>query len=84
MRGPLIDLLTYELGDRFGIDRRTVSAILHRHSVANREKRTQSGAEGIRTPDPRTASAVRYQLRYSPEEIATGLPRRVGHRTRDR
>ena len=30
----------------------------------------RSGAEGIRTPDPLTASQVRYQLRHSP------LPRR--------
>ncbi len=29
------------------------------------------GADGIRTRDPRTASAVRYQLRYSPEAITT-------------
>jgi hypothetical protein len=27
------------------------------------------GADGIRTRDPRTASAVRYQLRYSPKAI---------------
>ncbi len=26
------------------------------------------GAEGVRTPDPHTASVVRYQLRYSPVE----------------
>src|SRR5918992_4298355 len=26
----------------------------------------KSGAEGIRTPDPLTASQVRYQLRHSP------------------
>ena len=25
------------------------------------------GAKGIRTPDPHTASVVRYQLRYNPE-----------------
>ena len=30
------------------------------------------GADGTRTRDPRTASAVRYQLRYSPKEITTG------------
>jgi hypothetical protein len=29
---------TYELGDRFGIDRRTVSAILHRHGVQMRRR----------------------------------------------
>ena len=28
----------YELGDRFGIERRTVSAILHRHGVAMRRR----------------------------------------------
>ena len=27
---------------------------------------SQSGAEGIRTPDPLIANEVRYQLRYSP------------------
>jgi hypothetical protein len=27
------------------------------------------GAEGIRTPDPHTASVVRYQLRYSPAAL---------------
>ena len=26
-----------------------------------------SGAEGTRTPDPHTASVVRYQLRHSPK-----------------
>ncbi len=28
------------------------------------------GAEGTRTPDPHTASVVRYQLRHSPEPVA--------------
>ena len=28
------------------------------------------GAEGIRTPDPHTASVVRYQLRYSPAALS--------------
>ncbi|MBC3193910.1 hypothetical protein H7X46_22880 [Pseudonocardia sp. C8] len=28
----------YELGDQFGIERRTVSAILHRHGVAMRRR----------------------------------------------
>jgi hypothetical protein len=27
------------------------------------------GAEGIRTPDPHTASVVRYQLRHSPSPV---------------
>jgi integrase len=31
-----------------------------------------SGAEGTRTPDPHTASVVRYQLRHSPK-----LPEKV-------
>ena len=43
--------------------------------IANEETRlrqgpggfSKSGAKGIRTPDPHTASVVRYQLRYSPE-----------------
>ena len=26
------------------------------------------GAKGIRTPDPHTASVVRYQLRYNPKQ----------------
>jgi hypothetical protein len=42
------------------------SAINHRVRVsATRSPR--SGAEGTRTPDPHTASVVRYQLRHSPE-----------------
>ncbi len=45
---------------------------------------TRCGADGTRTRDPRTASAVRYQLRYSPEKITTTPPRCVGNRTRDR
>ncbi len=36
------------------------------------------GAKGIRTPDPHTASVVRYQLRHSPEmclsKLHHGLP----------
>jgi hypothetical protein len=32
------DATTYELGARFGIDRRTVSAILHRHGVQMRRR----------------------------------------------
>ena len=32
------------------------------------------GAEGTRTPDPHTASVVRYQLRHSPEPA---VPRRT-------
>lgn len=33
------------------------------------------GAKGTRTPDPHTASVVRYQLRHSPEWCAAGVPR---------
>jgi hypothetical protein len=33
IQGYTAGATTYELGDRFGIDRRTVSAILHRHGV---------------------------------------------------
>ena len=40
------------------------------------------GADGTRTRDPRTASAVRYQLRYSPEEITTDRPWRRSPYTR--
>ena len=31
------------------------------------ERRELRGAKGTRTPDPHTASVVRYQLRHSPE-----------------
>jgi hypothetical protein len=48
----------------------------------SRQDETHGGADGTRTRDPRTASAVRYQLRYSPEGITTAPPRCVGHRTR--
>lgn len=33
----------YQLGDRFGIDRRTVSQILHRHGVPTRRRGLSSG-----------------------------------------
>ena len=42
-----------------------------------RSSRTESGsgAEGTRTPDPHTASVVRYQLRHSPKPARDGRPR---------
>ena len=33
------------------------------------------GAEGTRTPDPHTASVVRYQLRHSPLPLSELVPR---------
>jgi hypothetical protein len=36
IQGYLAGATTYELGDRFGIERRTVSNILHRHGVPMR------------------------------------------------
>ena len=39
------------------------------------ERRIICGADGTRTRDPRTASAVRYQLRYSPDGIHHGSGR---------
>ena len=38
IQGYVAGATTYELGDRFGIDRRTVSAILHRHNVPMRRR----------------------------------------------
>lgn len=38
IQGYTTGATTYELGDRFGIDRRTVSAILHRHDVYIRRR----------------------------------------------
>jgi hypothetical protein len=38
IQGYTAGVTTYELGDRFGIDRRTVSAILHRHDVDMRQR----------------------------------------------
>jgi hypothetical protein len=38
IQGYTAGATTYELGDRFGIDRRTVSAILHRHGVNMRRR----------------------------------------------
>src|SRR3954466_10381897 len=35
----------------------------------------RGGAEGTRTPDPHTASVVRYQLRHSPEPTRLVFPR---------
>ena len=38
IRGYVAGATTYELGDRFGIDRRTVSTILHWHGVPIRRR----------------------------------------------
>jgi hypothetical protein len=38
IQGYLVGATTYELGARFGIDRRTVSHILHRHGVQMRRR----------------------------------------------
>ena len=38
IQGYTTGATTYELGDRFGLDRRTVSAILHRHGVDMRRR----------------------------------------------
>ena len=41
-----------------------------RASLADLGIADRGGAEGTRTPDPHTASVVRYQLRHSPEVAA--------------
>jgi hypothetical protein len=38
IQGYAAGATTYELGDRFGIDRRTVSAVLHQHDVPMRRR----------------------------------------------
>jgi hypothetical protein len=38
VQGYLGGATTYELGDRFGVDRRTVSVILHRHYAPMRRR----------------------------------------------
>jgi hypothetical protein len=45
----------------------------HNETIANDKQQLTNGggADGTRTRDPRTASAVRYQLRYSPDGITT-------------
>src|SRR6266536_3113806 len=56
-----------------------------RRPLARRERpltpRNTGGAEGTRTPDPHTASVVRYQLRHSPK---TGPSGPKSHGTRGR
>jgi integrase len=37
------------------------------------------GAEGTRTPDPHTASVVRYQLRHGPQRPALSGTRAIVH-----
>lgn len=55
----------YELGDRFGIERRTVSAILHRHGVGMRRR-------GL--SEPQIDDAVRlYAQGWSLARIATRM-----------
>src|SRR4051794_30372586 len=40
---------------------------------AGRAALSKGGAEGTRTPDPHTASVVRYQLRHSPLPTRSGV-----------
>ena len=50
-----------------------------RFAHVNSKITTSGGAEGTRTPDPHTASVVRYQLRHSPAARRDGHPRHITH-----
>ena len=56
---------TYELGDRFGINRRTVSAILHRHGVDMRRR-------GL-SPDQVDTAIHLYNLGWSLARVGAHL-----------
>ncbi|MFQ6396614.1 hypothetical protein ACLMAJ_24495 [Nocardia sp. KC 131] len=43
IQGYIAGATTYELGDRFGIDHRTVGAILHRHNIPMRRRGLSPG-----------------------------------------
>jgi hypothetical protein len=69
----------YELGERFGVDRRTVSAILHRHGVDTRRR-------GL-SPDQVDDAIRRYNSGWSLARIGEHLsvdPATVLNRLRER
>ncbi|WP_218025950.1 hypothetical protein [Nocardia miyunensis] len=70
---------TYELGTRFGVDRRTVSAILHRHDVPMRRRGLSPG---------QTNEAIRlYRLGWSLAQVGKHFavdPATVLNRLRER
>ncbi|WP_217697498.1 hypothetical protein [Nocardia donostiensis] len=76
---------TYDLDDRFGIDRRTVSAILHRHSIPMRRRglspQQVDQAIGLYTPGWSLAKVARH-LAVDPTTVLNRLRER-GIRTRD-
>ncbi len=55
-----------------------VNTLVNRAQRGDDELQFSGGAKGIRTPDPHTASVVRYQLRHSPKmclsKLHHGLP----------
>lgn len=65
IQGYAAGATTYELGDRFGIDRRTVSAILHRHDVPMR-RRGPSPDQGGRGDSPLPSRLVTRSSRRTP------------------
>ena len=76
---------TYELGDRFGIDRRTVSAILHRHSVDMRRRglSPNQADDAIRLYESGWSLArIGEHLSVDPTTVLNRLQER-GVRTRD-
>lgn len=50
-----------------------LTAVLTVESMKSSELRFFGGAKGTRTPDPHTASVVRYQLRHSPKSCQSKL-----------
>src|SRR4029077_2089165 len=65
-------ILAFPLTDRGPVILRSTRLVWH--SVCHttrfyRITRSSGGAQGTRTPDPHTASVVRYQLRHSPKKL---------------
>jgi hypothetical protein len=52
IQGYMAGATTYELGDRFGINRRTVSAILHRQGVNMRRRGLSPDQVDTRSTSP--------------------------------
>lgn len=70
---------TYELGDRFGVDRRTVSAIIHQHDVPIRRR-------GL-SPDQVDEAIHLYHLGWSLARVGEHLgvdPTAVRNRLQER
>jgi hypothetical protein len=61
------------MGTLFATDELSSKLSSNDPAEGHQEEELPGGAKGIRTPDPHTASVVRYQLRHSPKTCPSKL-----------